>query len=101
MGHVGDRCWSHMDPQERLKAGWAPDLTTDRPTSRNVPPPEAEPPLRLLPRLPSDAEVIEGLRRWAVEFDELDHGRYTAQEFVEWLRLEHRGRGRVVPRITM
>jgi len=43
-----------------------------------------------LPRLLNDAEVVVKLRRWAEEFDAQDRRRrYTAQQFIEWIELEH------------
>lgn len=93
-GHVGDRCWLHLDPRTRLKAGFARDAAVPRAVPRRAPKPDPEPLLRLLPRLPTNAEVIERLRSWAVEFDELDPERYTAAEFLEWVELEHLPRRR-------
>lgn len=91
--HAG-RCWWHCTPEERAQAGWARELSNREEPLPEPPKPEPAPDLRLLPRMPSDAEVIERLRVWAAEFDELDPGRYTAAEFVRWVELEHLPRRR-------
>ena len=62
------------------------------PSSRGRWPPRRRATLRRLPRLALDAELVEKLGQWAEEFDALDDDRYTAADFIEWVRLERQPR---------
>lgn len=49
---------------------------------------DAPEPLTKLPKLPTDTDLIERLRRWAREFDTLDVPPVPAVDFLEWVELE-------------